>query len=119
MSAAEPTVDWFTDVSRPAAATGRRVINELYSRYPDQSAHTWARLHSSEDQQFDADRAPVHVHDAWTLLIAGADAICFDLAHDLRDLLDADITAAVTVQSAGARLGSQPGHIVRAFTATC
>ena len=39
------------------------------------------------------------------------------LADSLRELLDADIVAGLTLQSAGAVLGSHPGHLVRAFTA--
>ena len=39
------------------------------------------------------------------------------LAHRLRDLLDADLVAGVTLAGAGARLGAHPTHLVRAFGA--
>ncbi|GAA2395571.1 AraC family transcriptional regulator [Dactylosporangium salmoneum] len=40
------------------------------------------------------------------------------LADELRDLLDANTAAGITLRDAGALLGSHPGHLVRAFTAT-
>ncbi|MER7002053.1 AraC family transcriptional regulator [Dactylosporangium sp. NPDC000555] len=40
------------------------------------------------------------------------------LADGLRELLDAHTATGITLQEAGARLGSHPGHLVRAFTAT-
>lgn len=40
------------------------------------------------------------------------------LAEGLRDLLDARTASGITLREAGALLGSHPGHLVRAFTAT-
>jgi AraC-like DNA-binding protein len=40
------------------------------------------------------------------------------LADGLRDLLDANTATGITLKEAGALLGSHPGHLVRAFTAT-
>jgi AraC-like DNA-binding protein len=40
------------------------------------------------------------------------------LADGLRELLDARVEAGITLKEAGALLGSHPGHLVRAFTAT-
>lgn len=45
----EPEVAWFTKVSRPDAAAGRRLVNELFARFPDQSPRMGSRLHSEDD----------------------------------------------------------------------
>src|SRR4051794_33290895 len=47
----EPMVSWFRESTRPEAVEGRRVINDLYSRFPDTTGRMVAELRSTDDRR--------------------------------------------------------------------
>jgi hypothetical protein len=49
LGAAEPRVNWFLKSTRPQAVEGRRVINDMYSRFPDIGGRLRHRLRSRRD----------------------------------------------------------------------
>ena len=52
LSGTEPAVTWFIEVTRPAAAEGRRLVNELYGRFLDPTGRMLDDLRSTDDRRF-------------------------------------------------------------------
>jgi hypothetical protein len=59
----EPTSAWFTTVTRPEAIEGRRIINELYSRFPDASGRMHADLQAADNNRFFSALDELYVYD--------------------------------------------------------
>jgi len=51
LTATEPQVNWFLQSTRPEAIEGRRVINDLYSRFPDKSGRMRADLRGDDEKR--------------------------------------------------------------------
>ena len=63
LAATEPRVSWFLESTRPEAAEGRRVVNDLYSRFPDPEGKLRERLRSTNDVDLMAALDELLVHD--------------------------------------------------------
>lgn len=63
LEATEPTVNWFLESTRPDAVEGRRVINDLYSRFPDERGRLRADLRSSDEARQMGALDELLVHD--------------------------------------------------------
>jgi hypothetical protein len=63
LAATEPRVNWFLKCSRPEAANGRRVVNDLYSRFPDPEGRLRDRLRSTKEADLVAALDELLVHD--------------------------------------------------------
>jgi hypothetical protein len=63
LTATEPQVNWFLQSTRPEAIEGRRIINDLYSRFPDKSGRIWADLRSDDDKRHLSALDELLVHD--------------------------------------------------------
>ncbi|MET8090534.1 hypothetical protein [Micromonospora sp. NPDC005220] len=63
ISPAEPTVNWFLECTRPQAAQGRRIINEMYSRFPDRDGRLHAELRAPDDTRLYSALDELLVHD--------------------------------------------------------
>ncbi|WP_127508640.1 hypothetical protein [Actinoplanes solisilvae] len=63
LTASEPTVTWFTEVTRPAAAEGRRIVNELYQWFPDVSGRLRADLRSTDNRRLLSALDELYVHE--------------------------------------------------------
>jgi len=59
----EPRVNWFLRSTRPAAVEGRRVVNDMYSRFPDHDGGLRRRLRSRTDSDLRAALDELLVHD--------------------------------------------------------
>jgi hypothetical protein len=59
----EPMVSWFRESTRPEAVEGRRVINDLYSRFPDTTGRMVAELRSTDDRRLYSALDELFVHD--------------------------------------------------------
>ncbi len=62
LTATEPPVSWFLKSTRPQASEARRVVNDMYERFPDASRSLRGRLRSRNDatQRSALDELPVH-----------------------------------------------------------
>lgn len=63
LEATEPTVNWFLESTRPDAVEGRWVINDLYSRFPDDGGRLRAGLRSGDDERLMGALDELLVHD--------------------------------------------------------
>ncbi|WP_306215267.1 hypothetical protein [Actinoplanes sp. RD1] len=63
LAMSEPISAWFVTVTRPEAVEGRRVINDLYSRFPDPGGRMRADLHTGDNKRFFSALDELHVHD--------------------------------------------------------
>jgi hypothetical protein len=63
LTAAESGVNWFMQSTRPEAIEGRRIINDLYSRFPDESGRMWADLRSDDEKRRLSALDELLVHD--------------------------------------------------------
>lgn len=59
----EPRVNWFLQSTWPEAVEGRRVVNDLYSRFPDPSGHMRANLRSNDEKRLLTALDELLVHD--------------------------------------------------------
>src|SRR6266496_4396918 len=59
----EPRVNWFLRSTRPAAVEGRRVVNDMYSRFPDHDGGLRRRLRSRTDSDLRAALDELLAHD--------------------------------------------------------
>jgi len=51
LAAAEPKVSWFLESTRPEAVEGRRIVNDLYSRFPDDDGRMYADLRGRDEKR--------------------------------------------------------------------
>jgi hypothetical protein len=51
LTSTEPRVNWFRRCTRPEAAEGRRVVNELFSRFPEDGGRMFDALRSEDDKR--------------------------------------------------------------------
>src|SRR6266849_7662032 len=59
----EPRVNWFLRSTRPEAVEGRRVVNGMYSRFPDHDGGLRRRLRSRTDSDLQAALGGLLVHE--------------------------------------------------------
>lgn len=59
----EPRVNWFLRSTRPEAVEGRRVVNDMYSQFPDHSGGLRRRLRSHTDSDLQAALDELLIHD--------------------------------------------------------
>jgi hypothetical protein len=63
LTATESPVNWFLHSTLPEAIEGRRIINDLYSRFPDKSGHMWERLRGDNEKDRLSALDELLVHD--------------------------------------------------------
>lgn len=63
MRVTEPKVNWFLRSTRPEAVEGRRVVNDMYARFPDHDGGLRRRLRSRTDSDLQAALDELLVHD--------------------------------------------------------
>jgi hypothetical protein len=63
LGATEPKVNWFLRSTRPQAVERRRVVNDMYSRFPDHDGGLRRRLRSRTDSDLLAALDELLVHD--------------------------------------------------------
>jgi hypothetical protein len=63
LSGTLPAVTWFIEVTRPAAAEGRRLVNELYGRFSDPTGRMLDDLRSTDDRRFYSALDELYVHE--------------------------------------------------------
>ena len=63
LAATEPQVNWFLESTRPEAVEGRRIVNDLYSRFPDNHDHMYDDLRSRDEKRLLGALDELLVHD--------------------------------------------------------
>jgi hypothetical protein len=63
LGASEPRVNWFLQSTRPQAAEGRRIINDLYSRMADSERKLRDKLRSTNDMVLHTALDELFIHD--------------------------------------------------------
>lgn len=63
LAATEPRVNWFLQSTRPEAAEGRRVVNDLFSRFPNDGGRMYKALHSDDEKRLLSALDELLVHD--------------------------------------------------------
>jgi hypothetical protein len=63
LTGTEPQVNWFLQSTRPEAIEGRRIINDLYSRFPDKSGRIRADLRGYDEKRRLSALDEILVHD--------------------------------------------------------
>jgi hypothetical protein len=63
LTATEPRVNWFLQSTLPEAIEDRRVINDMYSRFPDKSGRMWERLPGDDEKDRFSALDELLIHD--------------------------------------------------------
>jgi hypothetical protein len=63
LSVSEPRLRWFLESTRREAVEGRRIINDMYSRFPDDDGRLFAELHARDDKRLLSALDELLVHD--------------------------------------------------------